>query len=73
MEYKEWYNKKLDNIKKHPERHNHSFIELQACCLFEGTIDSALMDAHSEYIDLGTNGGVKCDTTSGPCSCGGYH
>lgn len=23
--------------------------------------------------DYGTNGGVRCDTTRGPCSCGAWH
>lgn len=73
MNYQEWQDKKIKDIKSHPEKHKHSFIELQACCIFEGAIDLFIMDAHSRYIDLGSNGGTKCDTTSGPCSCGGYH
>lgn len=24
-------------------------------------------------IDYGTNGGIKCDTDNGPCSCGAWH
>ena len=23
--------------------------------------------------DFGTNGGVRCDVSSGPCSCGSFH
>ncbi|MFZ2151714.1 MAG: hypothetical protein WAV09_01245 [Minisyncoccia bacterium] len=23
--------------------------------------------------DFGTNGGVRCDVSSGPCSCGAFH
>lgn len=69
-----WEEKKIADIKKHPENHKHSFGELQACCTTEeGAIDLSIMDAHSEYVDLGTNGGVRCDTTEGPCACGAWH
>lgn len=64
---------KLADIKKHPENHKHDFNDLQTCCLIDGAIDLSIMDAHSKYVDLGTNGGVKCDTTGGPCACGAWH
>lgn len=64
---------KIKDIKENPENHKHSFEELQACCFIDGAIDIMVMDAHSEYVDLGTNGGVRCDTVEGPCSCGAWH
>lgn len=63
----------LEDIRTHPEQHRHTFAELQLCCLVGGALDLSLVDAHSEYIDLGTNGGVRCDVISGPCSCGAWH
>jgi len=64
---------KIADIKEHPENHKHNFNELTACCIIDGAVDLSVMDAHSKYVDLGTNGGVKCDATEGPCSCGGWH
>lgn len=61
---------KLAEIKEHPELHRHDFWELQDCCIVNGALDSLLMEAHPE---LGRSGGQKCDVTSGPCSCGGWH
>ncbi len=73
MTYKEWHEKKLSDIRNNPENHKHSFEDLQICCINDGAIDLSIMDAHSEYVDMGTNGGVRCDTTSGPCACGATH
>ncbi len=73
MNSKEWREKKLLDIKKYPEEHKHTFGKLQRCCTKNGVIDLKIMDAHSKYVDLGTNGGVRCDTVSGPCSCGAWH
>lgn len=25
------------------------------------------------HRDFGSNGGIRCDTASGPCSCGAWH
>lgn len=44
-----------------------------ACCYVDGALDSRLIDAHSRYVDLGSNGGVRCDTIDGPCACGAWH
>lgn len=63
----------IQDIKDHPENHKHDFAGLQQCCFINGAIDCSVMEAHSKYVDLGTNGGVKCDTTSGPCACGAWH
>ncbi len=67
------YDRKLKDIQEHPENHRHGFGELQACCIVGGAIDLSLMEAHSKYADLGTNGGVRCDVVDGPCACGAWH
>lgn len=36
----------------------------------DGAIDLSLFDSAPA---VGYNGGVKCDVTSGPCSCGAWH
>jgi hypothetical protein len=36
----------------------------------EGAVDLAKLDAAPS---VGSNGGVSCDVTSGPCSCGAWH
>lgn len=36
----------------------------------EGTIDISTLD---NAPAVGYNGGLKCDVTSGPCSCGAWH
>lgn len=61
---------RLRHIKEHPEQHRHSFEDLTACCMVNGSFDPLLMEAHPE---LGRNGGQKCDVTSGACSCGAWH
>jgi len=61
------------DIKEHPENHRHDFIGLQSCCLVDGVMVLHLMDLHSEYASFGTNGGVRCDVSSGPCACGAWH
>lgn len=64
---------RLKDIKDHPERHRHDFGGLQVCCMVDGALDMMLMEAHGQYVDLGTNGGTRCDVTSGPCACGAWH
>lgn len=64
---------KLKDIKEHPARHRHTFEELQRCCIHGGALDTQLMDAHETQASTGTNGGRRCDVTSGPCSCGAWH
>ena len=68
-----WAEERIKDIKEHPENHRHAFGDMQACCTKDGVIDMSIMDAHGKYVDLGTNGGVKCDVAEGPCSCGGWH
>ena len=63
----------LKDIREHPERHRHHFSDLFSCCIIDGALDASLMEAHSQYVNLGTNGGVRCDTVSGPCACGAWH
>lgn len=65
--------KKLAELKEHPERHRHDFEALQRCCTVDGALDLGLLEAHSAAAPLGRNGGRACDVTSGPCSCGAWH
>lgn len=65
--------KRWEHITKHPERHLHDFEKLIECCMVDGVIDTKLMQAHSDYVDFGSNGGRKCDVLSGPCACGAWH
>ena len=67
------HNSVLNDIREHHERHRHAFDGLTACCFIGGAVDIALMDAHERYASCGTNGGVRCDVTEGPCACGGWH
>lgn len=66
-------NQKIEDIKNHPERHKHDFEGLQQCCMVDGALDCQIMDLHSQYVDMGTNGGTRCDVTKGPCACGAWH
>ncbi len=63
----------LKDIREHPEQHHHDFGGLAACCMINGVLDTSLMEVHSEYANFGTNGGVRCDVSSGPCACGAWH
>lgn len=67
------HQERLADIKEHPEAHRHEFQTLQICCMESGALDLQLLDAHAEHINMGTNGGVRCDVTSGPCACGAWH
>jgi len=68
------HDQKLQDIRDHPERHrHHSFEDLHRCCFVDGAIDLSLIDAHSQFINIGENGGHRCDVTSGPCACGAWH
>ena len=48
-------------------------MELTDCCTIDGILILSLTDAHERNVDLGTNGGRRCDVSSGPCSCGAWH
>lgn len=63
---------KLADIREHPELHQHNFNELLQCSFIDGAVDIGIQDAHAEAINS-RNGGVRCDVTSGPCSCGAWH
>ena len=63
----------LRDIREHPESHRHEFDGLIQCCTTEDGIDTRLVEAHEKYCSVGTNGGRRCDVTSGPCSCGAWH
>lgn len=70
---KEQIDAKIADIKEHPENHKHDFNDLTACCMIDGAMVLQVMDAHSEYVNMGTNGGIRCDVTKGPCACGATH
>lgn len=63
---------RLKDIREHPERHQHDFNGLSACCVVDGVFVIRLQEAH-EGISSRMNGGRRCDVTSGPCSCGAWH
>ncbi len=63
----------IEDIKAHPDQHRHNADDLFKCCFIDGALDLSVMDAHSQFVDLGSNGGIKCDVVSGPCSCGAWH
>ncbi|MBI2633080.1 MAG: hypothetical protein HYW78_01680 [Parcubacteria group bacterium] len=67
------HDEKISDIRDHPENHRHNFEGLTACCMRDGAIDLSIMEAHSQYSDLGTNGGKRCDVVEGPCACGAWH
>jgi hypothetical protein len=68
------YDLKSLDLMFHPERHQHEDLQaLKDCCTVDGAIDVRLFDEHSEYVDMGTNGGVRCDVRKGPCACGAWH
>ena len=64
---------KIKDIEEHPEAHKHTYGDLHSCCTIAGAVDLSIMEAHRKHVDLGTNGGVRCDVTEGPCACGGWH
>lgn len=64
---------KIEDIKKNPNGHRHDFDALMACSMVGGALDASVLEAHNEFAPLGTNGGKRCDTTEGPCSCGAWH
>lgn len=60
------------DIKNNPARHKHETMdELIQCCKINGNVHTSLMQAH-EGIH-GRNGGLPCDVSTGPCSCGAFH
>lgn len=63
----------LKDIQEHPEDHHHDFDGLRECCLVGGILHASLMEAHSDYAPVRINNGVRCDVTSGKCSCGETH
>lgn len=69
----------IRDIEEHPELHVHDFSDLMKCSavfseeLSEFVLDASVFDAHSRHGNLGMNGGIRCDVTSGPCACGAYH
>jgi hypothetical protein len=66
--FSESIQKRIREIKENPDRHQHSFQGLLNCT----GGDPLLMEAHEGAIRR-TNGGRRCDTNDGPCSCGAWH
>jgi len=64
---------RLTHIERNPELHKHSYIDLVSCCIINSIVISELFTAHLKYVQLGINGNIKCDVTSGPCNCGAWH
>lgn len=64
---------KITHIAEHPSDHVHEYLELIECCTINGAIDTSLIEVHSKFVDLGSNGGIKCDSIEGPCACGAWH
>ena len=67
------HNEKIDDIRDYPENHRHDFEGLIACCMRDRAIDLSVMEAHEKYIDIGCNGGKRCDVIEGPCACDAWH
>lgn len=59
---------KLADLRDHPEKHRHTFDELQACCWDGEALDLDLMQRHE-----GLGAGPRCDVVEGQCSCGSMH
>jgi hypothetical protein len=49
------------------------FESVEICCMENGALDLQLLDAHADLVNIGSNGGTRCDVTSGPCACGAWH
>lgn len=73
MLYRLEYDCKLLDIQQQPQLHKHTFEGLKRCCTIGTAIDGGLVQAHAQYVDLGSKDGVRCDTLSGPCVCGTWH
>ena len=72
--YKKQKEQKEQDIINNPEKHRHTYDELNNCCISpDGAIDLYIMDLHSKYCNIGTNGNSKCDVIEGPCSCRAWH
>ena len=64
---------KLEDIRKNPKQHHHTYNELVICSTVDGRLDLGIATAHQRYASLGTNGGIRCDVTEGACACGAWH
>jgi len=65
---------KIKHIKEYPEQHKHGSMNgIINCSMDNGAINMTIFDAHQQYANYGTNGGVRCDVSEGPCSCGAWH
>lgn len=60
----------LEDIRRRPEAHRHTFEELKLCCFVDGAISLMLIDAHEGLVKGPDR---MCDVTSGQCACGVTH
>ena len=61
----------MKSLDARPDNLERSFEDLVALATTEdGAID---LSVFANAPAVGYNGGVKCDVTSGPCSCGAWH
>jgi hypothetical protein len=72
-DYLEILKYKLWHIHTYPGAHRHTFEELRRCSIVKGILDLKVWDAHKEAALFGTNGGINCDVSEGPCACGAWH
>lgn len=62
---------RLSDIKNHPEKHQHDFVGLAACCMIDGSYVLRIQSAHEGLVPQ--RNPRPCDVTKGPCSCGAWH
>lgn len=61
----------INDFSKKKKTETRTFNELINMCIDEnGVLDLSEVD---NLPAVGYNGGVKCDVTKGPCSCGAWH
>lgn len=65
--------KRLAEIEKYPDRHVHSWGDLQECCALQGSVQEDLLKAHQKFVDFGPDYKKLCSTLDGPCACGQVH
>lgn len=63
----------LQEIRDAPEKHRHTYDDLQKCCIVNGALDVGLVDAHSGLATFPGDTRGKCDVFDGPCACGAWH
>ena len=67
MKRKKSTNLRMQDIQSHPEKHKHDFNGYMI-----EAFDLSLLEAHKK-LNIGMNGGERCDVVKGPCACGVWH